>query len=475
MPSSIRHAFLVLVVLMGPGVPAGADAALEAAAQQCVRRLAENAVAVAAYQGAQNLRCLRLGAPDAQACLGADPRGRMAAATARTLADAQALCGTFPPFGAPQRLAETVTAAGTLHERGVVADLFGADLQAAVAAASDPRAARCQATALRRVEKLMRARLHGYLRCARSALPIAADAAALVACVEGESNAVVTARRLLTRAVSEGCAALPTAALLPGRCAGTTGAALATCLEQRAICRSCRLLDSAGALGADCDALDDGVANDSCRVPVSVSGNAIPFNGGNARIAGAEVWLLEHPERRVTTDADGFFQFDDLAEGSEATLVLDHPDYHAIQTGTIRLGPQGASRVTFQGVTHPIYAALASFLAVTPDPTRCQIVTTVTRVGRSLYDPGAHGEDGAVVALQGPAPGEGPIYFNSSVLPDRTLAETSDDGGVLFLNAPVGEYVWTATKPGAAFTSLTMKCRPDVLVNASPPWGLQRQ
>ena len=476
MRQSVRSTFLPLIALMGLAVPAAGRAALDPAAQQCVRQLAENTIAVAAFQRAQNVKCLRQGAPDAQACLSADPKGRLAAAADRTLADVQGLCGTFPPFGAPQRLSETANAAGALHERGLVADVFGADLQTALdAAGGDSGAARCQTTALRRAENLVRAELSGYLRCARQALPTAADAAALAACVGGDTPAVSTARNLLARAVTERCGTLPTATLLPGRCAGETGAALATCLAARATCRSCRLIDSAGALGVDCDAVDDGLDNDSCRIPVSVSGNAIPFNGGDSRIAGAEIWVLEHPERRVVTGADGGFLFDDLEEGSEATLVLDHPDYHAIQTGTIRLGPQGASRVTFQGVSHPIYAALASFLAVTPDPALCQIVTTVTRVGKSLYDPGAHGEGGAVVDLRGATPGEGPIYFNSSVLPDRSLTETSDDGGVLFLNAPVGEYAWTASKPGAAFAQLKMKCRPDVLVNASPPWGLQRQ
>ena len=77
--------------------------------------------------------------------------------------------------------------------------------------------------------------------------------------------------------------------------------------------------------------------------------------------------------------------------------------------------------------------------------------------------------------LLGPGYGEGPIYFNSSVLPDRSLVETSDDGGVLYLDATPGRYQWTASKPGAAFASLVMTCRPNVLVNASPPWGLQRQ
>jgi hypothetical protein len=114
-------------------------------------------------------------------------------------------------------------------------------------------------------------------------------------------------------------------------------------------------------------------------------------------------------------------------------------------------------------------------LGTEPDEVnRCQMVTTVTRVGRSIYDPGAHGEAGAIVTTVPPLPAEhGPIYFNAFVLPDRSLTETSEDGGVLSIQVPPGEYVWTARKPGAMISRIKSKCRAGFLVNASPPWGLQ--
>jgi len=221
-----------------------------------------------------------------------------------------------------------------------------------------------------------------------------------------------------------------------------------------------------------------GCGDDDTTTPlVSVSGDAIPFAGGpDGRIEGAEIWILEHPEMRVTTGADGHFEFSGLRADTEVTLVLDHPDYVPIQTGTILLGAGGAERVTFQAVTADIYGALALLLDVEPDDTKCQMVTTITRVGKSIYDPGAHGEAGVTVTLAPPLPdANGPIYFNSSVIPDYSLDESSDDGGVLFIQVPPGEYVWTADKPGVEFTQVKMKCRPGVLVNASPPWGLQAQ
>lgn len=211
--------------------------------------------------------------------------------------------------------------------------------------------------------------------------------------------------------------------------------------------------------------------------PVSVSGDAIPFlEVPNGRIAGAEVSILEQPDRQVLTGADGHFHFDGLQEGSEVTFVMDHPDFFPIQTASITLGPEGAERVTFQAVQPAVYAAFADLLDIVPDPTRCQMVTTVTRKGKSIYDFGAHGEAGATVTLDPPLPPEhGPIYFNSSVLPQRDLTESSDDGGVLFLQVPPGEYTWTAHKPGVVFSTVKMKCRAGVLINASPPWGLQVQ
>lgn len=70
----------------------------------------------------------------------------------------------------------------------------------------------------------------------------------------------------------------------------------------------------------------------------------------------------------------------------------------------------------------------------------------------------------------------GPIDFDylerGVILPDRRLTQTTRDGGVLWLNVPPGEYVLTAHK-GVRFTQARFRCRAGVLVNASPPWGLQ--
>lgn len=216
----------------------------------------------------------------------------------------------------------------------------------------------------------------------------------------------------------------------------------------------------------------------SCGAPATttVSGDAFDFSVGiTAGIARAHVFVLEDPTLTATTDAMGHFVIAGVPIGSDASLVMQHPDFILIQTATIAVPAAGLTRVTFQAVTPAVRDALATSLGLTIDPLACQMVTTVTRIGRSVYDMGAHGESMTTVTLAPALPASsGPIYFNAMVFPDRSLSQTSDDGGVLFTNVPVGTYTWTATKAGATFAPVRMRCRAGVLVNAAPPWGLQR-
>jgi len=225
-------------------------------------------------------------------------------------------------------------------------------------------------------------------------------------------------------------------------------------------------------LGSACS--DDG--GDAQAVPklVPVKGVAAVFNDAvTGRIADATVSVLEHPEMQLTTGADGLFSFDGLHEGEDVTLVLEHADYPLIQTGTHTLPPGGIDDLTFQVPSKPIYDLLASVVAVTPDPSRCQLVTTITRKGGTILEPGAHGEAGVTVALAPELPAEhGPIYFNANVIPEKALTESSEDGGVLFVNAAPGEYVLSGEKSGATLGDVRFKCRAGVLVNASPPRGM---
>ncbi len=215
---------------------------------------------------------------------------------------------------------------------------------------------------------------------------------------------------------------------------------------------------------------DDGT---SPTPTATVSGVAAPFaDAVTGRIGDATISVLEMPEKSLVTGADGAFSFD-LPVGSDVTLVMEHADYPLIQTGTHVVPQGGIDDLTFQVPSRAIYDALAQIVAITPDPAACQMVTTVTRRDGTILAPGAHGEAMVTVATEPALPStNGPIYFNSSVLPDRALTETSDDGGVLYTNVPPGEYVWHGTKAGTLLEDVKMKCRAGVLVNASPPRGM---
>jgi hypothetical protein len=449
------------------------------AQQACVGALNRAGVAVARAQAKLTSTCL--GGDDAAvaACVGnaADPG--LAAALQATFDAAVAACEDIADFGVAPTVDQGVNEAAVAHVRGLFADALGSSPgEALIDRGVDRRGRRCQTAVIRGAGSLVTGFLKAFDRCVRTLLARGGeDEVGISTCVAVARRRVGKARGRLISSASRRCRRTSADTAFPGVCASRGIAQPGHCMAARALCRACKAANAMDMLAVDCDALDDGLDNGSCTLHVTLSGDAIPFIGSpTGRIAGADVSVLELPDRHVTTGVDGRFVFDGLEEGSDVTVVMRHPEYHPIQTGTFRLGPNGIDRVTFQAVTPLIYDALASLLGVVPDEAnRCQMVTTVTRVGRSIYDPGAHGEDRVTVTLDPPLPAEhGPIYFNSSVLPDRALTETSDDGGVLFIQVPPGAYVWTARKPGAVFSRVRMTCRPGYLVNASPPRGLQR-
>lgn len=211
---------------------------------------------------------------------------------------------------------------------------------------------------------------------------------------------------------------------------------------------------------------------------VQVSGNAFSFAPpgfpGFGRIEGATISVLEMPEMATTTGDNGYFQFDALPTGTDTTFVLEADGYPTAHTKTFRFAGEDVERVTFQVPNLELLGGLGALAGVELDPEKCQIASTVTVVGKSLYDPGPHGEAGAIVTIEPEIePEQGPVYFNEDVLPDRSLSESSGDGGVAFVNVDPGDYTVMAMKDGVEIESVLLKCRAGVLANASPPYGLQ--
>ncbi len=476
MNTSLIVSFAALAVFVAT-VPGTASAQLGKDGQKCVTTLHKDGSRVASSYAKQLATCLseaqRGTIVDLPACVAADLDENSAKAVTKGDEDASRRCTEQPPaFGIPLSFDDTISEAAEVHTVGLFDDLFGDTPAVAGTAEGDA----CQASALKEAQDLASSYAKAFNKCVKIALKEGADESdALAACLAPDLTKAV---EKLSSNITRQCEGVSPADALPGECSSENDATVAGCIAGRTRCRACREAATFAALeGEDeCELFDDGAANDSCGFPVTLSGNAIVFNGSDDRVEGASVWILEHPDRSVITDAAGYFEFPDLREGEEITLVLEHPDYHPIQNGTVRLGATGASLVTFQAVPWAIYDALAGLLGIVPDEVNaCQMVTTVTRVGKSLYDPGAHGEVGAKVKIDPPvSPDHGPIYFNSSVLPQPGRPNTSDDGGVLYVQMPPGEYLWSAHKGLAVFTRIKSTCRAGLLVNASPPWGLQK-
>lgn len=219
------------------------------------------------------------------------------------------------------------------------------------------------------------------------------------------------------------------------------------------------------------------------RRTVSAEGDLMGFGPGSESISGFTVRVLEHPGLETTTDDAGHWRIDGLPAGATATFAIDEvgSERYPIQTATFQIGVENLERVTFQSPSTAIVEGFGGLLGVETDPERCHIASTVTRRGYSLYEgapDGTHGEPDATVSLD-PKPSSGgePIYFNGVesdlIWPDRALASTTVDGGVLFVNVEPGTYVIRAQKEGAVISDVEVGCRPGVLTNASPPWGLQ--
>src|SRR6188768_360746 len=101
----------------------------------CINNVNRAGISVAKQQGKEDVNCIKLaGNGDlmitAQACLTADIKGRLLKKTNKTNAVETKYCATLPNFGYTN--AATVNQYSSQAERDLLADVFGANLDAAV-------------------------------------------------------------------------------------------------------------------------------------------------------------------------------------------------------------------------------------------------------------------------------------------------------------------------------------------------------
>jgi len=169
------------------------------------------------------------------------------------------------------------------------------------------------------------------------------------------------------------------------------------------------------------------------------------------RISEAKISVLEMPEIETTSNADGEFTLEGLPVGSQATLVLEHRAHPLTYSKTHTVPDTDLNDVTFQVPSHLVFLGMVAQLVrdgVTEgvDDTKCIMVSTFTRYGKTIGDSGPHGEPGALLSTTPSGTWEaGPIYFDDEVMPDATRSYSSLDGGVVIINADPGEYTLSAS------------------------------
>ena len=246
--------------------------------QACLNALNADFAKVAKTRDKSVSRCLKDTAKTGasfQACLAA-PDARVDKAQQKTVANAAKRCaGELPSFGATDPA--VVNAAAAALPDAVVQDLFAPDPDAALlTSAEDKTGAKCQSSVVKAASKCQSARAAAFNACKKDGLrseTVLTDQE-LTECLEADASGKVATScdpvtGSLAKAPAKSCGGVDLAAVFPGCDDGGAMGPLAAgdvaaCADRIVACRVCLALDSADALGADCDALDDGTANGSC-------------------------------------------------------------------------------------------------------------------------------------------------------------------------------------------------------------------
>jgi len=217
----------------------------------------------------------------------------------------------------------------------------------------------------------------------------------------------------------------------------------------------------------------------SAENSVTISGRAYAFNHMDTFLSGATIRVREFPALAATTDANGDYSLD-VPNDANVTPYIEPPaGYNQIDLQTFHTRGQPIVNANFQTPGDAEYNGLAALLSVPfgadGRPEQCVIVTTASARNvrgvdyETFHERTPHGVAGATARTIPAVPG--PVYFNESVIPDRTKTETSGDGGIIWTEVPAGSYRVVTESPSTRFASFLATCAPGRVVNANPPWG----
>ena len=205
---------------------------------------------------------------------------------------------------------------------------------------------------------------------------------------------------------------------------------------------------------------------ESAKPTVTISGRAYAFNHMDTFLSGATIRVRELSGVSATTDANGDYALK-VPDDTNVTPYIDPPaGYHQIDLQTFHTRGEPIENANFQTPADAEYNGLAALLSVQlgPDgrPTQCAIVTTasarnVRGVDYATFEERTpHGVSGANAHAVPTLPP--PTYFNENVIPDRTQAQTSGDGGIIWTEVPAGTYRVITESPSTKFASFLATC-----------------
>lgn len=242
--------------------------------QKCLNALNKDGAAVAKAQGLENVGCIKAGGlgklvGTAQACLTADSKNKVGKKKAKTGSDLTKFCGgaAEPDYGFTSAL--TVNTAAGDAEVDLVAEVFGADLDAGLASCSSNKSdCLCQQRAAKAIEGVMAAKFGEFVKCKKASLkaPTSESVGDIVDCVSnaGKAGSVAADSKgkidkklgVLASTLTKFCGDEGDA--LPGDCSGETASALVACLDARIECQVCLAIKGMDDLDdLDCDLFDD--------------------------------------------------------------------------------------------------------------------------------------------------------------------------------------------------------------------------
>jgi hypothetical protein len=200
-------------------------------------------------------------------------------------------------------------------------------------------------------------------------------------------------------------------------------------------------------------------------------------------IEDATITVLETGQK-MKTDSQGHFGPIQYPVGKPITLRLEKFEFKTTQSATVIVPKEGLTsplnNMTFQVPSIEAYFVLAKVVGGREDDNSCHLATTITAFHKTMADC-PQGEEGATLTIS-PSVNEVPFYFDifrRGPLAGKTdpftksLAKTSEDGGVLIFNLqPRDEpYTISAQKNGVTFSRTQFICRKGVFINISPPLG----